>query len=254
MDDIVGVLGGMGPAATVLYLERVVDLTRADRDQDHVNLICLQHSTVPDRTDYILDKSAPNPLPDIAADVRILTGLGVRFIALPCNTAHYFLDEIQADTDTEVLNMIELTVAEAVKYFPSARNIGVLGTRGTMRAGIYSEAIERAGRVSVNLSDAVVDLCHDLIYQFKAGHRVDAATYLELMDMVEQEGAQVSLIACTELSALERKFAHNHPVVDALDALARETIRRVGKQPVEDLHVESVFNAGPAKLHGAGAL
>lgn len=221
----------MGPGATVLYLERVAQLTRADRDQDHVNLICMQHSSIPDRTEYILDRSQPSPLPSIQRDIKILTALDVRFITLPCNTAHFFYEEVQAATELPVLNMIELAVAEVVATYPDADSIAVLATRGTMHARLYHREIERLGRVPLELPESFQHEMHDLIYgHLKAGATPDKSLYLDLLGHVSDAGADVSLVACTELSAIDRTLRHDYPTVDTLDALARETIRQAGKE------------------------
>ena len=106
----VGVIGGVGPAATVCFLDKVVRLTAADRDQDHVDLVVLQHSTIPDRTAFILGGSEEDPGPVMAEDARRLTALGVEFIAVPCNTAHFFTQEVQAASGVPVLSIVDETL------------------------------------------------------------------------------------------------------------------------------------------------
>ena len=94
-EKILGVLGGVGPLATIYFADLVVKMTDAKTDQEHIAMVILNHSSIPDRTDYILDKTKPNPLPVMIKDAKLLEDDNCDFIVIPCNTAHYFYDEIQ---------------------------------------------------------------------------------------------------------------------------------------------------------------
>lgn len=121
MANLIGVLGGMGPDATITYLSMVVENTVASTDQEHVDLDCVMHCSIPDRTAFILDRTQPSPLPDLIQDIQTLGERGATAIAIPCNTAHYFFDELQAASSVPVLNMLELAVESLRAQYPQPR-------------------------------------------------------------------------------------------------------------------------------------
>ena len=132
-----GVIGGMGPEATSFYYARVIARTKAESDQEHINMIILSHATMPDRTQAILTGNKLPFLKAITQDARDLEMLGVENIAIPCNTSHYFLEDIQKSTSVPIINMVEESVRYVVEAHPGVRQWGRLGSGGTMpgRAG-----------------------------------------------------------------------------------------------------------------------
>ena len=227
---MIGVVGGMGPDATVLFLSMVVEMTAAATDQDHVDLDCLMHCSIPDRTAYILGRSPASPVPLIQADLLILANRGATAAVMPCNTAHAFFDELQAACPIPILNMLTLAASSARREFPDARRVAVLGTRGTVQTGIYRAACEAVGLDLVPIAEPVQRLADTVIYdRVKAGVDVEPELYLELLDGGLRAGADVLLLACTELSVPERGIAHSRPTVDATMVLAEATVRAAGK-------------------------
>ncbi|MBD7916744.1 amino acid racemase [Cellulomonas sp. Sa3CUA2] len=226
----VGVIGGVGPAATVCFLDLVVRHTAADRDQDHVDLVVLQHATIPDRTAYILGRSQDDPGPVMAADARRLERLGVGFVVVPCNTAHHFTDEVAAAVDVPVLSIVDETVDEVVAR-PGVTRVGVLATSGTLAAQVYQRAFDARG-VQVLVPDvADQDLVMGIIYdQVKAGLPADVATMHAVADRLRERGADVVVLGCTELSvvAAAHDLLADDRYVDSLDVLARRTVERAG--------------------------
>ena len=95
IERAVGIIGGVGPMATVYFMETIIKMTDAKKDQDHINMVVLNHATIPDRTDFILGKSRRNPLKIMVEDAQKLQNAGADFVVIPCNTAHYIFDEIQ---------------------------------------------------------------------------------------------------------------------------------------------------------------
>lgn len=124
-EKTLGVLGGVGPLATIYFADLVVKMTDAKTDQEHISMVILNHGAIPDRTDYILDHSKPNPLPVMIADAKKLQAAGCDYIVIPCNTAHYFYDEIQKNVDIPIINIIEETVKYAIKTVPGLKTLGV---------------------------------------------------------------------------------------------------------------------------------
>lgn len=232
----VGVLGGLGPMATALFLQLVVDRTDVATDQAHLDLVVSQHSSTPDRTAYILDRSKPDPQPALVADARMLERLGVSVLALPCNTAHFFVHAVEAAVQVPVLSIVSHTVAEAVARFPQATRFGVLATDGTMAARVYQDALAAAGREAVLPTEADQALVMGLIYdEVKAGLPASTDVFEGVISRVLGAGATAVLLGCTELSviAIQHDLLMRPEIVDSLDALAVATVRWAGR-PVRD--------------------
>ncbi|WP_249670862.1 aspartate/glutamate racemase family protein [Cellulomonas wangleii] len=226
----VGVIGGVGPAATVCFLDLVVRRTAAERDQDHVDLVVLQHAGIPDRTAYILGRSTEDPGPVMAADARRLERLGVGFVVVPCNTAHHFTDEVAAAVGVPVLSIVDET-ADEVAARPGVTRVGVLATSGTLAAQVYQRAFEDRGLSVVVPDDADQDVVMRIIYdEVKAGRPADVGALHAVADRLRERGADVVVLGCTELSvvAAEHDLLADGGYVDSLDVLARRTVERAG--------------------------
>lgn len=229
----VGVIGGVGPLATAYFLDKVVRLTQAERDQDHLDMIVLNHATIPDRTDYILGRSSEDPGPVMAADAQRLEEFGVSFLVVPCNTAHYFTDQVIAAVQVPVLSIVEETVAEALSRFPQLRAVGVLATSGTVHAEVYQQALARHGLVGVVPDDADQEIVMSLIYdQVKAGRPVDVEALHGVLRRLTARGADAVVLGCTELSVIaeDADLLRDPHLVDSLDVLARRTIEHSGHE------------------------
>ena len=228
-DEPVGVIGGLGPAATVHFLHRVVELTDAQRDQDHVDLHVRQHGSIPDRTAYLLGQGE-SPEPVLVADAVALERAGARFVAVPCNTAVVWVEQMRAAVSIEVLDTVAETVAAAQRAVPGMRRLGVLATDGTLLAGSYAAAADAAG-VEVVVPDAEVQReVMSIIYDgVKAGMPVPRSRFDAVVEHVRAEGAEAVALGCTELSVLHGQLGIDDPaVVDSIDALARRVISRAG--------------------------
>ncbi|MBT9257831.1 amino acid racemase [Phycicoccus sp. MAQZ13P-2] len=224
-----GVLGGLGPAATVHFLRRVVELTDARRDQDHVDLLVWQHGSIPDRTGFLRGENE-SPEPALVADVQALERAGATFVAIPCNTALVWVDRMRAAVGIEVLDTVDETVAAAREAVPGLRRLGVLATDGTLAAGTYARSAERAG-VELVLPDAdeqreTMSVIYDGV---KAGNPVSRSRFDALVEHLRAKGAEAVALGCTELSVLRGDLGVEDPlVVDSIDAVAAATIRRAG--------------------------
>ena len=159
-----GVIGGMGPEATSFYYARVIARTKAESDQEHINMIILSHATMPDRTQAILTGNKLPFLKAITQDARDLEMLGVENIAIPCNTSHYFLEDIQKSTSVPIINMVEESVRYVVEAHPKVKKIGIMGTDGTMQAKTYHRACEKFGITPVVPGEACQKDVMSLIY------------------------------------------------------------------------------------------
>lgn len=238
---LVGVLGGVGPLATVLFMERVVRLTDAGRDQDHVDMVVLQHATVPDRTAFVLGRSADDPGPVLAADARRLAGLGADFLVLPCNTAHAFAGAVAAATSAPLLTAVDAAVSAVcdawTDRFSGSRPeaVGLLATEGTIESGVYLDAFSAHGVKTLVPDVAGQASVTALIYDgVKAGRGGDLTALAGVVADLRSRGAGAVVLGCTELSvAAEATPPDRLPgvvLVDALDELARATVLRAGRR------------------------
>lgn len=228
-DEPVGVLGGLGPAATVHFMHRLVELTDAHRDQDHVDLLVWQHGSIPDRSAFLLGHG-DSPEPVLVADAVALERAGARFIAIPCNTAVVWVDQMRAAVSIDVLDTVAETVDAARGAVRGLRRLGLLATDGTLLAGTYAAAAAAAGVDLVTPSPEVQREVMSIIYDgVKAGEPVPRARFDAVVDHLREQGAEVVALGCTELSVLHGDLGvDDHTIVDSIDALARRVVLRAG--------------------------
>lgn len=226
---VVGILGGMGPRATADFMAKLVARTAVDTESDHLPIAVWSNPEIPDRTLALLGRG-PSPVPALADGVRRLIGLGATTIAIPCNTAHAYLDELRARTSAEFLDMIEATVTAVRTEHPDARNVGILSTFGTRRAGLYAAACRRSGLVPVELPEADQQrLVDPAIRAVKVGSNLpDAARRIrEAAGVLVGLGATAVIAGCTEIPLVTYEASEIVPIVDATDCLAGAVISRL---------------------------
>ena len=136
----IGILGGMGPLATADLFRKITCLTKADCDNDHIRVYIDSNARIPDRTSAIL-AGGTDPVPEMTSALRHLEDCGADCIIMPCNTAHYFLPQLQAKTEIPFLSMLSATAKTCAAKFPG-KTAAVLGTKGTLATGLYDRALE----------------------------------------------------------------------------------------------------------------
>ncbi|MCL2509298.1 MAG: amino acid racemase [Oscillospiraceae bacterium] len=229
MNRAVGVIGGLGPSATAYFYELVLSKTAAKRDQDHVNMVIMNHASIPDRTAFISGESDESPLPYLLDDAKTLEGLGVGLIVIPCNTAHYFFDDIEKSVSVPMLNIVEEAVTEAERRAPGLTKVGVLATDGTLLAKIYEKVCAGAGIAcevpGADMQKQVMELIYGGV---KAGHKPDGAAFRGMIDHLRSKGCQCVILGCTELSVAKRACSvMDSDVVDSLEVLAARTVEEI---------------------------
>lgn len=231
MKQAVGVIGGVGPMATVYFMQRVIEMTKAGCDQDHINMMVLNDCDIPDRTAFITERSDENPLPVMTQDAKRLEAAGCDFVVIPCNTAHYFFDELQNQVAIPVVNIVSETIHYCQALHKGLECVGVLATTGTLVAGTYQKYAEEAGLSAVVLDDGDQEKLMSIIYdKVKAGKSVSRAEFDEVANALRAKGAQMIILGCTELSVIKRDLPiRDDDVLDSIDVLASETVRRSGK-------------------------
>lgn len=230
----VGVLGGVGPAATVDFMAKLVRNTPAARDQDHIKVMVEQNPQIPDRTEALLGNGA-DPTLALYAACRTLEEAGADLIAIPCNTAHAFVERIQPSLTIPIVNMLTCTADYLREAFPALREVGVLATSGTLASRVYETALEACGFVQIAPAEAAQARLMNAIYGpggAKAGYTSgeccdDVAAAVD--DLVEQ-GVRVIVLGCTELPLLLHGSTLARPgrpvvrLVDPTDVLAKRCV------------------------------
>lgn len=231
-EKTLGILGGVGPLATAYFMEMIIKMTDADRDQDHLSMIITNHPSIPDRTEYICDNSRPDPLPVMIGDAVKLEKAGSDFIVIPCNTAHFFYDEIQQSVGIPVLNMLEETIRYAKSKLSGVRKIGVLGTVGTLASGIYKKVCDKHGIEYAKPDEDIQSRLTEIIFgQIKAGKEPDFASFMQIVENMKKQKCDAVILGCTELSVIKRDFnIDRKDIIDPMEALARSAILKCGKK------------------------
>ena len=224
---VLGILGGLGPMSSVYFYEMLTSHTRAECDQEHINILISSRADTPDRTDFITGRSSANPLPTMAEEVDKLTRVGAQLIAIPCNTAHYFYDGIARATQVPIINIIEETVSFC-KYL-GLRRVGVLATEGTVMSGAYRAVLEREEIEYMTCSGEDQGVVSDIIYgAVKQGKEPDLDKFLSVADTLTAHGCERIILGCTELSLLKRNCRLGIRFIDSLEVLAARAIAECG--------------------------
>ncbi len=220
MKKTVGIIGGMGPLATVELFRRIVLSTPAKEDQDHLRIIIDNNPAIPDRTAAILDRDK-SPLPLLIKTARILEQAGADILVMPCNTAHFYIDELRRAVRIPIVNMIE----ETVKLLRTEK-VGILATDGTRRSGVYHRACAARGATVIEPNTADQHLIMRIIYEIKAGIPPNRFQddLLGTLNRIQQAGAKEAIIGCTELSLIPLPGETPIPVHDALAILAQTAV------------------------------
>lgn len=228
VEKFFSIMGGMGTLATESFIHLLNQRTPAHKDQDYLNYVLLNHATIPDRTAYILDDTKENPLPYLLADIKMQNEIGAEFIVLTCNTAHYFYETLQKNSQVPILHMPKEAVKELTKKY-QGKKVAFLGTEGSIKAGVYQKEIEKAGFCAWIPPQAIQEKVNYLIYhEIKERGLLNTGLYLEILKEVTQtHGCGAVILGCTELSLIEDKTEnHNYPVFDAQSILVDRTLER----------------------------
>ena len=224
MKKIIGILGGMGPAATADMFQKFIQLTPASCDQEHIPLLISSIPDIPDRSTALL-KGGPSPLPAMQDYVNRLISAGAKCIVIACNTAHYWHKDLQASSSVPILSMIETTADAALQS--GLKKIGILATNATLATGLYKQEIENRGLVYIEPSPEDQTLVMESIYTLKAGNFDKAHEMMvKQKDNLFTQGAEAIILGCTEVPIILSKEASAEPerYLDATLLLVKRAI------------------------------
>ncbi len=232
-----GIIGGLGPMASAQFLSLLTAMTVADNDQNHIETILYSKPNTPDRTAYLLGKSQESPLPALLDSARILESIGAQVLAMPCMTAYSFSREIAGAVSAELIHPIEETAHLLAKN--GCRNVGIMATDGTLRVGLFQQALSAAGIACSIPEEKQQRLVMHMIYEnVKKGQPAD----LDMLEAVTKHlrgmGADRVILGCTELSVIKQTQPIGNGYLDAMEVLAARAIEACGyecKIPVAEL-------------------
>lgn len=226
---IAGILGGMGPLATMDLSNKIIKYTDAEKDSDHVHILIDNNTEIPDRTAYILGEGK-NPEKYLIDSALKLEAMGADFIVMPCNTAHYFYENVKGTVKIPFINMID----EIAKELKGTKKVGLLATKGTYYSNIYENIFNKYGiEVAVPPVD-LQEIVMELIYKVKNGNsNINEIPIDSVIEYFYKLGIDNIILGCTELPVAFEKMKIKGNFLDPTKILAISTIKLVGKKVIE---------------------
>jgi len=222
-EKTIGIIGGMGPLATAYLFQKIIELTPAKKDQDHLRVIIDNNPKIPDRTRSIL-KRDNKIISHLKRSANILQKAGAQCIAIPCNTSHNYIEEIQKSVRIPVLDMVRAAV-ESVDH--ESGKIGLLATDGTLKAEIYQKYDVQGHIHWITLKTTEQKVLMRLIYGIKAGkeHQDLKPAFTKLLISLKKKGAELIILGCTELSLFKEIFGCRFNLIDPVEIVALQAVK-----------------------------
>ncbi len=219
-----GIIGGLGPMATAYFLQLLTQMSDAETDQEHMEIILYSMPSVPDRTEYILGKSKDSPVPKMVYCGKKLKESGADMIVIPCITTHCFHEELEDKIGLPIINAIEETALCLEKE--NVNKVGIMATKGTIMSGLFQNTLEKRGiEVVLPGEDSQEKTMHIIYNEVKVGKNVDMERFYQISDELWNQGAETILLACTELSLIKRDYCLQGSYLDVMEVLARKAVQ-----------------------------
>jgi aspartate racemase len=236
MEKTIGILGGLGPEATVFLFQKIIAHTPASKDQDHLRILIDNNPKIPERLPAILG-TGPDPVPMMISSSQALERAGADFIVIPCVSAHYFLPQLSRRLNLPIISMLDEAAARIKAFKPQIKKVGLLAAEGTMRVGLFQSRLMRDAIETIipeGKDRAEVQANIFKIKDTKARHdRKEISPRLhEIAERMIVAGAQGILIGCTEISIVMDPSSFSVPGFDALTILGQAAIHEAGLTPI----------------------
>ena len=230
LDGIVlGVIGGMGPLATSVFYDMIIEKTAAKSDQENINMIILNHATMPDRTEAIKNGAEREVIDLLVRDAKFLEQSGASCIAITCNTAHFMIEKVQEKIGIPIINMIEQSAEDtkkALKPGKEAQIVGIMATDGTLEIKLYQKAFAKIGiKTAVPNSENQEKLMKIIYDCIKQNRPVNHEDFMAVSNDLMSKGCDKILLACTELSVYAKQNDLGELYIDAMQSLADAAIK-----------------------------
>ena len=224
-DKLVGVIGGMGPGATVDFMSRVLAETPAEEDQQHVRMVVEHNPRIPSRQ-LAMRGEGENPGPVMAAMAHRLESAGADFLVMPCNVAHAWQGDIEAAISIPFVSIVEESVRSAVDCSGDNSALGLMTTPGCFTAGLYQRALAETGRPIITQTSDELAETMSLVERIKGGDRSHEVSdgLRSLADQLVGRGARVLIAACTEFPLVLNGSMFDVAFVSSTDVLAQKTV------------------------------
>lgn len=228
MKKVLGILGGMGPLATKLLYERIIHFTKANCDQEHMDLFIYSMASMPDRTTAIMEGREAEMCNLLLKSCQKLEKMGAELLAIPCNTSHHFLPQVTPSLKVPLIDMVAETVLLVKEKNP--KKVAILSTDGTCRSGLYQKKLREANIPYIDLPCFLQEYTTHLIYEeIKKGQLGNLEKFQELESYLIEQEVDCIILACTELSVFRETHQLNPTLyVDALDVLATQCVLQSG--------------------------
>ena len=227
-EKIIGIIGGMGPAATSDVFRRILQLTSVEKDQEHIHIIIDNNPKIPDRSQAIFGKGE-SPVPAMIESGKMLQTAKADFIIIPCNTAHFFYDELKGHLRIPIVHMIREVAKKIHKEFPNVRKAGLLSTRGTIKAGLYQKELIDFDIEMIKPDERVQDMVTEAIYGregIKSGYLQGKSKKLiyNAIDNLINNGAELIIGGCTEIPLVVDSETVPLPFINSNQVLAEAAV------------------------------
>jgi aspartate racemase len=229
-EGIIGILGGMGPEATLYLFQKIIKNTKAMRDQDHLRILIDNNPKIPDRTPAIVGRGE-NPVPMLIEVAKNLERAGADFIVIPCVSAHYFINQLREGITIPIISILDEVAGALEKYLPDIKQVGLIATTGTLKAGLFQDRLREMGvEILVPFPKEQENLVMSAIYGksgIKAG-RLSLENKQKILMAAEaliKKGAQGIIGGCTEVPLVVNQTDIEVPFFDSLNILALSAIR-----------------------------
>lgn len=220
-----GVIGGLGPMATAYFMELLTRMSDAGTDQEHMEVLIYSKPSIPDRTKYILGESDESPLPAMLSIGEKLREAGADLFAVPCITAHYFHEDLEKKLGVPMVNGLLETALYLAKEKKS--RVGILATDGTIQSRLLQDVLGEYGIQSIVPGEESQRKVMSIVYdEIKAGDSADMGKFKQVSEELFEKGAQVILLACTELSLIKKENVLPAGYLDILEVIARAAVER----------------------------
>jgi aspartate racemase len=226
----IGILGGMGPEATNMLCALITSLTPVGRDQDHIPVITYNNPGIPDRVRAVRG-GGESPVPEMVRTARVLETAGADLLLLPCNLAHFYLDDVQQMIRIPLLNMIEETVRFAVENYPRCQRVGIIASTPTLECGLYEKAFLKHGRtlIAPDERDQETKVMRAIYGPdgIKCGFKTKPRALLkQVAQSLTKRGAEIIIAGCTEVSLVMEQKNSSFVIIDPMEVVARVAVAR----------------------------
>ena len=226
MKTIIGIIGGMGPMATCDLMKKIILHTDAESDQEHLHILVDCNTNIPDRTAAIID-NGESPLPEMIKSALRLQAMGAQALVVACNTAHFFLEDLQKSISIPIISILNETAVHL--HHKGFRSVAVLGTYGTICSGVYGNALTSMDISCTYPNNEDQQFIMSLIYDYvKAGKMAESSLFLEQLKKMSVQGAQAFVLGCTELPMVFQDGDFGIKFIDSLDVMAKRAVEMAG--------------------------